>query len=84
MDDPDNLDPDEREVHSLFAVLRNEVVHVSDAFVARLERAIEHASSMRGASPPGLFATVLVEAMNLLSAALGASGEDDQGPEDED
>ena len=67
----------ERELHSLFQVLRDHVVEVVEGFGLRVNRRLQHAEERsREAAPSArdIAAGLLVQLLNLASGMIGAGG----------
>lgn len=67
----------EREIHSLFQVLRDHVVEVVEGFGLQVNRRLQHAEDRgqeAGPSPREIAAGLLVQLLNLASGMIGAGG----------
>lgn len=80
-------DDQESRIHAVFEVLRRHVVTVSRDFARRVTERIEQAEEDDRTQPPnfgGVVGEMFVQAANLLSGLLGASGEPPPPEDDED
>ncbi|MEZ4268324.1 MAG: hypothetical protein R3F39_18320 [Myxococcota bacterium] len=73
----DDLEEEERELHTLFGALRRQVVRISDGLRSRLDgRLGEDAGRVEPVSHSKVAGGALVEILNLLTRWMGGRGDE--------